>query len=201
MRHGECFGVKEIAEQAWVSPATASQVLTEMERFDWVVARGKKPSKECNLQESGALLDACIKQLPMMRPLSMERYFVPSVRTEGLVQKIADICTENNAEYAITHEVAGQRYAPFLSTISHVRCRLLAGRAAAEALGALEARMVDQDANLAVIKVKSSGELLYQELLDGIWLATPIQVYLDLMRGEGRAREISKQLRQEMIGF
>ena len=49
--------------------------------------------------------------------------------------------------------------------------------------------------------VKSSGELLFRELVDGIWLASPVQVYLDLMRGEGRAREMAKHLRQEKIGF
>ena len=31
------------------------------------------------------------------------------------------------AQYAITHEAAGQRYAPFLSTVSQVRCRLMGG--------------------------------------------------------------------------
>ena len=201
MRHGAWFGVKEIAEQARVSPATASQVLTELERFDWVVSRGQGPSKERHLQEPGALLDAWAKQLPVMRPLAMRRYFVPSARGEGLVEKFAEVCAANKAEYAITHEAAGQRYAPFLSTVSQVRCRLLAGPAADGALVALDGRIVDQGANLAVIEVKSSGELLFRELVDGIWLATPVQVYLDLMRGEGRAREMAKHLRKERIGF
>jgi hypothetical protein len=32
-------------------------------------------------------------------------------------------------------------------------------------------------------------------------LASPIQVYLDLLRGEGRAKEMADHLRQEQIGF
>ena len=68
-------------------------------------------------------------------------------------------------------------------------------------LGALDARFVDQGANLAVIKVKSFGELLFRELVNETWLASPVQVYLDLMRGEGRAREMAKHLRQERLGF
>ena len=201
MRHGEWFGVKEIAEQARVSPATASQVLTELERFDWVVSRGQGPTKERDLREPGALLDAWAKQLAVTRPLAMRRYFVSSVRAEGLVQKFAEVCTANKAEYAITHEAAGQRYAPFLSTVSQVRCRLMAGAEADGALGALDAHIVDQGANLAVIEVKSSGELLFRELVDGTWMASPVQVYLDLIRGEGRAREMAEHLRQERIGF
>ena len=201
MRHGEWFGVKEIAEQARVSPATASQVLTELERFDWVVSRGQGPTKKRDLREPVALLDAWAKQLAVMRPFAMRRYFVPSVRADGLVQKFAEVCAAHEAEYAITHEAAGQRYAPFLSTVSQVRCRLMAGAAADGSLGALDARIVDQGANLAVIDVKSSGELLFRELVDGIWLASPVQVYLDLMQGEGRAREMAKHLRQERIDF
>ena len=120
--------MNDIANQARVSPATASQVLMELEKFEWVVSRGQGPGKERHLQEPGALLDAWVNQLTVMRPLSMRRYFVPSARVEGLLEKFAEVCAESKAEYAITHEAAGQRYAPFLSTVSQVRCRLLDGR-------------------------------------------------------------------------
>ncbi|WP_137390419.1 hypothetical protein [Rhodoligotrophos defluvii] len=201
IRHGEWFGVKKIAEQARVSPATASQVLTELERFDWVVSRGQGPSKERHLREPAALLDAWVKHLAVMRAPAMRRYFVPSVRAEGLVQKIAEVCAVHDVEYAITHEAAGQRYAPLLSNVSQVRCRLLTGPAADQALGELDARIVNDGANLAVIEVKSSGELLFREQVDGVWLASPIQVYLDLARSEGRAKEMAEHLRRERIGF
>ena len=130
----------------------------------------------------------------------MRRYFVPSARAEGLVEKFAEVCAQSKAEYAITHEAAGQRYAPFLSTVPQVRCRLLDGPAADRALGVLDARYVDQGANLAVIEVKSPGELLFREFVNGIWLAGA-EVYLDLMRSEGRAREMAKHLCHERIGF
>lgn len=201
MRHGEWLGVKEIAVQARVSPATASQVLTRLERFDWVVSRGRGPTKERHLREPGALLDDWATQLAVIRPLALRRYFVPSLRAEGLIQKFAEACAANEAEYAITHEAAGQRYAPFLSAISQVRCRLMLGAPADGVLAALNARIVDDGANLVVIDVKSSGELLFRELIDGIWLASPVQVYLDLMFSEGRAKEMARHLRQERIDF
>ena len=201
LRHREWFGVNDIANQARVSPATASQVLMEMEKFEWVVSRGQGPGKKRHLEEPGALLDAWVNQQAVMRPLSMRRYFVPSARAEGLVEKFAEVCAESKAEYAITHEAAGQLYAPFLSTVSQVRCRLLDGPSADWALSAMDARFVDQGANLAVIEVKSPSELLFRESVNGIWLASAVQVYLDLMRSEGRAREMAKHLRHERIGF
>ena len=201
MRHGEWCRVKDVAEQARVSPATASQVLTELERFDWVASRGQGPTKERDLKEPGALLDEWARQLAARRSSVIRRYFVPSVRAEGLVRQLADVCATHKVEYALTHEAAGQRYAPFLSTVSQIRCRLMAGAAATEALGALDAHTVDRGANLAVIEVESPGELLFRELVDGTWLASPVQVYLDLICGEGRAGEMAQHLRQERIGF
>lgn len=201
MRNREWFGVTETAEQAGVSPATASQVLKELEKHDWVVPRGQGPRKLRHLQEPGALLDAWVTQLVVMRPLSMRRYFVPSVRAEDLVEQLAEACASSKAEYAITHEAAGQRYAPFLSSVSQVRCRMLAGPAADGTLRALDARSVDHGANLAIIEDKSSGGLLFRECMDGIWLASTVQVYLDLMRSEGRGREMAEHLRRERLGF
>ena len=61
--------------------------------------------------------------------------------------------------------------------------------------------VVTEGANLAIIETKSTGELLFREQVDGVWLASPVQVYLDLLRGEGRAKEMAEHLRREMMGF
>jgi hypothetical protein len=78
---------------------------------------------------------------------------------------------------------------------------MLAGAGADAAIADLGARVVSEGANLVVIETDSSGELLFRERVGGVWLASPIQVYLDLLRGEGRAKEMADHLRQEQIGF
>ena len=166
-----------------------------------MVSRGQGPSKQRQLRAPSALLDTWVVRQEEMQPLAMRRYFIPSMRAEDLMQKLAEVCAEKEVKYAITHEAAGQLYAPFLSTINQVRCRMLASPAADEVLSALGARFVTQGANLAVIEVKSSGELLFRKRRNRIWLANPVQVYLDLMRSEGRARELAMHLRNEWIGF
>jgi hypothetical protein len=110
-RHPTWVGVKELAEQAQVSPATASQVLTELERFDWVEARGQGPSKERHLREPGALLDAWTKQVVALRPAPLRRFDVPGARAEALVDRITEALDLQSVDYAITHEAAAQRYA------------------------------------------------------------------------------------------
>jgi len=75
------------------------------------------------------------------------------------------------------------------------------GRAADEALAILGARPVNEGANFSVIDVRSSDELLFRQKVDEAWLASPIQVYLDLLHGEGRAKDMAVHLRRERIGF
>lgn len=201
IHHRDWFGVTELAGQAHVSPATSSQVLTELERFDWLVSRGRGPSKERHLREPAALLDAWVTQLAAARPANLRRYYVPGMKEDTMLKRMSEAFDSCGAEYEITHQAAAQCYAPFLSRVSQVRVRLLAGPSTDAAINELGARIVNEGANLALVDAKSSGELLFREQVGGVWLASPIQVYLDLLRGEGRAKELAEHLRQERIGF
>jgi hypothetical protein len=69
------FGVKELAQLAKVSPATASETLTALERFDWVVTRGQGPSKVRRLSAPSALLDEWKRQVavPIQPDLRLRR--------------------------------------------------------------------------------------------------------------------------------
>ncbi len=195
------FGVNELAQLAQVSPATASQVLRELERLDWLATKGQGPSKERHLREPAALLDAWAKQLATERPPVLQRYYVPATKPEALAARLDECLQAREVPYAISHEAAAQRLAPFLSSVSQIRLRLLPGPAADAALAQLGARPVTEGANLALIDTKSAGELLFRERHEGLWLASPVQIYLDLMRSEGRAKELAAHFRKERMGF
>ncbi len=201
VQHQDWFGVTELAQQAMVSPATASQVLTELERFDWLVARGQGPSKERHLREPAAMLDAWAKQLVAIRPPTLRRYYVPGTKPDALAARIVQAFDAHEVQYALSHEAAAQRYTPFLSRVSQVRARILIGANADAAIGDLDARGVSEGANLAMIEAKSPGELLFREKVGDLWLASPIQIYLDLLQGEGRSKEMAEHFRKERIGF
>lgn len=201
VHHQDWFGVTEVAEQAQVAPSTASDVLSQLDRFDWLVSRGQGPSKERHLREPGALLDAWAKHLAALRAPALRRYYVPGLKSDALIERLGQVLDAHQVGYAVSYEAAAQRYAPFLSGISQVRTRLLPSAGADAAIAELDARVVTEGANLAVIEVKSAGELLFRQQIGGIWLASSIQVYLDLLRGEGRAKEMAEHLRRERIGF
>lgn len=200
-RHQDWFGVKELAEQAMVSPATASQVLTELDRYDWLDSRGQGPSKERRLNEPAMLLDTWVKQVSSIRTPTLHRYYVPAMKTENLLEQIGKVFDAHEIRYAVSYEAAAQRYAPFLTNVAQVRCRLLVNHATESAMSELGARVVSEGANLLITEAKSAGELLFREQVGGIWLDSPIQVYIDLLHGEGRAKEMAEHLRKERIGF
>lgn len=200
-QHRNWFGVTDLAQQAMVSPATASQVLTELERFDWLEARGQGPTKERHLREPAALLDAWAKQLAVSQLPTLRRYYVPGTKADDLEAQISQVFDAHEVQYAVTYEGAAQRYAPFLSNVLQVRARVLIGANTDAAIADLNARAVSEGANLIIIEAKSPGELLFRGRAGQLWLANDIQIYLDLLRGEGRAKEMAEHFRKERIGF
>jgi hypothetical protein len=202
VRRRDWVGVTELSHLAQVSPATASDTLTGLERMEWVVARGQGPSKERRLSDATALLDEWRAQcFASKRPLARRRYYVPGGESEKLAQRIGRLCDASGVEYALTQEVAAQAYAPFLTNISRVACRMVPGKSADEVIANLEARVVSEGANLDIIETKSRGELLFREHRGSSWLASPVQVYLDLLRSEGRSRDMAEHLRKEILGI
>ena len=202
IRQGEWFGVKELAGIAEVSPATASETLSALERFEWLTVRGQGPSKERQLSEPGALLDEWQKQvLAAPRRQTYRRFYVRASDPDAIAHRFANICDHFGLEYALTEQSAAQTYAPFLTSVSRVTCRLAFRSRVNKLYEELDAQAVTEGANLDVIETRSHGEFLFRERAGPLWLASPVQVYLDLLRSGGRGKEMAEHLRHERIGF
>lgn len=197
------FSVKALSEAARVSPATASETLTMLERFEWLAARGQGPSKERQLTAPRTLLDEWKKQILAGTKPKVRRYYVPNATNDDTFIGRMDMAfAETGVEYVLTQESAAQRYAPFLSSLSRVSCRAASARAAANTLGKLGAREVSEGANFIMIEnLAEEGPFLFKERHGAAWLASPVQVYLDLLIAGGRAQEAAEHLRTEKIGF
>lgn len=194
------FSVKSLAELAEVSPATTSETLSSLDRFEWMSSQGQGPSKKRRLSDPSALLDEWAKQASMQR-LAFRPYYVPLADLDTLVEKLDRTFGNENADYVLTQEIAAQHYAPYLTSVSRVKCRIAPGRASAEAISELGARGASEGSNLLVLQSKSENAFLFKKRIGNAWLASPIQVYLDLLRSGGRSKEMAEHLRKEVIGF
>lgn len=103
----------------------------------------------------------------------------------------------------MTGEAAAQHFAPWLTQITVLRFRVVYSKGLDAALNELEAKPVTEGINLWILDVPSRQDLLLRvkDQTTGVWYAHPIQVYLDLLKMEGRARDAANHLRRERIGF
>lgn len=190
--------VKEVAESAQVSPATASETLTELERRDWIVTRGAGPAKQRRLSKPTEMLDAWTREVATRPPAKWRRYYVSDVEAT-LTRRLADVARDVGARYAITGEAAGQAYAPWLTGISQLRCRMPLDSTGAQVLDLLRAKPVHEGWNLAVHDSRSLSDLSDARWIDGVCFASPLQVYLDLQQGPGRSRDLAEHLRETVL--
>ena len=199
-RHHQWVSLKDIAEEAEVAPATASDAMSMLDLFDWVSAQGNGPSKERRLNKPGAMLDAWVAQIKTGRPPVFRRYYVPRAEAEALARKVTTISNDLKLKCIVTGEVAAQHYTPHLSSISTVRCRVEIG-ARDKLVEALSAEQVDDGANLLILESREEADFLFSEKRDGLKLASPVIAYLDLIRAPGRAAELADHLRKEALGY
>lgn len=193
--------VQDLSNKTFASTATVSQVFLELQRREWVTIRGTGPRKERRLERPSELLDAWAKNVVDSPKPKLRRFYAPSLKGEDLMVRINQACESRSIAYAITSEWAAQIYSPFLSSISQVRIRFPNDQPLSFLTSELNAKEVNEGSNLAVIETSSYGDFLFREQQRGVWLANPILVYLDLLQGDGRAKEMAEHLRRERISF
>ncbi|WP_292637181.1 MarR family transcriptional regulator [Novosphingobium sp.] len=191
--------VKDLAEATGVSAATTSETLTEMERRDWLEVDGAGPAKTRRLRERALVLDEWARLIAAQKPPQIERYYVPANDAGEIARRLEDACRDAGAQYAITAEAAAQVYAPYLSSISQLKCRLQAGRVQHDVLSRLDARSVSEGWNFGVIAEVGKHDVAVGERLNGIAYAPIVQIYLDLLQGSGRASEMADHFRSEQL--
>lgn len=196
----EPISVNPLAEELRLSAATVSETLALLDRMNWTRAEGLGPAKRRRLTDPSAVLGAWGRHVADKQPLTPERYFVPGRDAAKLAERFGAACVESKIDHAFTGEIAGQALAPLLSGIHIARCRVAADAFLDKPLDALGARPVTEGANLECLR-STPGELFFTEQSGDLVLASAVQIYLDLLRLPGRAKELAAHLRREKIGF
>lgn len=193
-RQQDWLTVKDLAHATGVSAATTSETLTEMERREWVDVDGGGPTKVRRLRSPRPLIEAWAAFIGRQKPPRIERYYVACDTAEEIAHRLDRACKETGATYAVTSEVAAQLYAPHLSSLSQLRCRIAPGGRQEDALSLMKARHVDEGWNLGVIESRGAKDIVPGDRVDDISLAPALQVYLDLLQGPGRSKEMAQHL-------
>jgi hypothetical protein len=194
------WGVRELAAHAGVSPYTVHQVLTFLEEQLWMDKRGAGPGTERLLHEPGALLDAWA-EVHSLAEYVPRRFHAWAQSPTALLRAVTDHLGQFSAEYALTLASGAQLVAPFGTDAAHVTVLVapeLDVPALAEHAGL---RPVDEGETVTLLVSRDRAPLLFRREVDGLWVASDVQLYLDLWAFPRRGKEQARHLRAERLRY
>lgn len=196
--------VTELAEKAKVSAYTSQKALEYLESQLWVVKEGSGPQTTRRVVKPGKILDAWASAYDPgeYRTIGLHQY---SRDGEEHIKKLEALMSRLDDEelgWGLTLEHGANHYAPLLtrlpSTLTALVPSSLNWKKEAEASGF---KVVSSGENLRLLVSKSVCPFLGRERVRKLWVASPIQVYLDLYSWPQRGKDQAKHLREKRIGF
>jgi len=191
--------VIELAELANTTGFTCSKVLQELELLEWCESEGTGPARRRRLIKPNALLDAWSRAWPPKKDKHTHWYCFAPPTPGGLQQRLAVALTNDlpSSPWAFTGAAPANVYAPLLTAVRDAEIIVPPGQAGrfAEQLGLDPA---DKGFNVTLIE-RDISSLLFR-VCDGnaLWSASPFILYLDLLNGRGRNKELADNVREKM---
>lgn len=194
--------INELADRAEVSASTVHQVVTFLEEQLWMEKEGRGPRSVRRLRLPGALLDAWA-DAHSLRRYEVRRFHRWARQPMELVCVTTDALDDIGIEYALTLGTGSQLVAPHATDTSRIWLLVHASSVPAldGAARAVELQPVDEGESVTVLVSRGRSPLLFRRQVEGYWVASDIQLYLDLWAWPQRGKEQARHLRAERIGF
>jgi hypothetical protein len=192
----------DLAERAQVSASTAHEVCTFLEQQLWLEKAGSGRQAVRILQEPGAVLDAWAAShtLDEYQPRRYHRWarrrgeLLDSVSAALQAQQIDHALTlSSGAELVAPHGTPGDR---IFVLVAEAHRSLMPEAAAAAGL-----RETDEGETVTAFLVHDKAPMLFRRQVQGVWVASDVQLYLDLAVWPQRGKEQAQHLRAERIHF
>ena len=182
--------VQELARSADVSVGQVSNVKKLLEDREWIRAG----AEGLRLVEPEALLAEWTTNQRYRRDKTHACYSIRSgIEFE---QQLAQSCARRGIQYALTEFSAAARWAPMVRT---PRMAAYVDGDVPEIMKELQLKEVGSGSNLRLIEPGDAGVFYDAQTVEGIVLASPVQVYLDLKRAGGRGDEAAEAILNEVI--
>ena len=202
LEHKRGWKVQELAHESDVSLATVHQVFTTLEELGMLSRSGKGPQTVRHLEEPGQLLDSWASQ-HSLRDYTWKRFYRLSRSPEELEQAVADVLRSSpSVIYGLTLEAGAARVAPWVTTLERWSVILENSTDGLEdQLKRQGFRAVDEGENLLLLICSEPSPLQCLQEVGGLWVASPVQLYLDLKASPRRGKEQALHLRNERLGY
>lgn len=192
--------VQELADHAEVSKSTAHQVLVNLEDQLWVEKQGRGPKAVRQLIEPGALLNAWAERYSLEEYQRLRFHRWTRCRSD-LIETIARACEQLDSDYAFTLATGARFVAPYATDPGRVTLLVPESLPLTDFSLAAELKPVEEGENVLLFRTKQTNPLMFRQRADEFWIASNIQLYLDLWAWPQRGKEQAQHLRLERIGF
>jgi hypothetical protein len=187
---GTAWKVQDLANAANVSLGLVATVKERLEDQEWL----QKTERGLKLRDPEKLLSEWAQNYSF-RKNTVREYFSLTAVTD-LEGNIAKECVDNNLQYAMTGFSASARLAP---AVRSPRMMAYVENISEKLTLSLGLKEVTSGANVTLLQPYDTGVFYGSKEIDGIIVATPVQVYLDLRGLRGRGEEAAVKLLNEVI--
>jgi hypothetical protein len=199
VHRGEWLTGNELAELAETSAFTSSTVLQELELREWCESSGAGRTRRRRLVEPGMLLDAWAEEW-VNRKHARTRWYVFASNPDALLTHLTEQIERMtiSTPWAFTGAAAANVYAPLLTVVDTAEIIVPKGQASILA-SALKLEPADKGANVTLMERKGAS-LQFREQYSGgsSYFASPFILYLDLLDGRGRNKELAQHVREKL---
>lgn len=192
--------VGELATCAAVSPYTAHQVLTMLERELWVDKEGRGPRAVRRLREPGALLEAWAAA-HRLEDYAFRRFHAWAQSPAALAGHVTAALDASGVEYALTLTSGAALVAPFAAEAGRLTVLVPARADLADVIRDVKLRPAEEGENVAFLSTRERSPLLFRQRVHDAWVASDVQLYRDLWAWPRRGREQAAHLRAERLTF
>jgi len=182
--------IKELSKETEVSLGQVSNVKRLLEDREWISTR----ANGFVLTEPEKLLLEWSENYNYRKNRILEYYSLksmPEIETD-----LAKVCAQNEVRYALTGFSGAARLAP---AVRYQRVTAFVNEGEMDLATSLDFKPVSSGANVILLVPYDKGVFYGTQVVDGVRIASPIQIYLDLMGFRGRGEEAAKVLLEKVI--
>ena len=181
--------IQELANEAGVSVGQVAKVKNLLLNQEWL-----READGMALSEPGKLLSEWAKNYNFRKNRVRDFYSLKSV--SEIEFSLSQVCPEEKLTYALTSFSGAARLAP---AVRYQRVFAYVEETEKDVAGLLNLKEVPSGANVSLLTPYDAGIFYGSQDIDGICIASPIQIYLDLKTNRGRGEEAADMLIEQVI--
>ena len=182
--------IKDLADESRISLGWASKVKGILSDWEWI-----NP-------EHGRIVLIAYKELLFdwaanyREKRNQARDFY-SLKSVGEIEAVlAEVCLQKGVRYALTGFSGAARLAP---AVRYQRAVAYVDAPQGDLASWFGLKEVSSGANVSLLSPYDEGVFYHMREFDGIWVASPVQIYLDLVGAKGRGEEAARAILEEVI--